>query len=163
MLANVLTLALLVALADDPDQRERTTAPAEGFTTLTVNDMIFTARTVRFRAENGSRTCVLEGKAKVRFGDISITADSIQCNGKGELEVLSCVGNCTWRQDDGSGEVFRADQLEVQQDGLRLSGNASLRYGSSEHATVVTCDSIVLRHGNDGYEFVGNVRLRRSK
>ena len=163
MFANVLMLALLVAIADGTAQAEKTTTEPEVLTTLTVDDMDFTARTVKFHSESGVQTCTLEGAAKLRFGDIAIEADSMQCSGKPELRSLTCIGNCKWQQDDGSGEILRADKLELQSDGLRLSGNASLQYGSGQHSTVITSDSIIIKHGNKGYEFGGNVRLRRSE
>ncbi|MEZ6057676.1 MAG: hypothetical protein R3C01_13330 [Planctomycetaceae bacterium] len=127
MFAGILMFALLVAPADGPAQVEETTAESEILTTLTVDDMDFTARTVKFHSAGGSQTCTLKGAAKLRFGDITIEADSIQCSGKPEFNSFICIGNCKWQQVDGSGETFRADKLEFQGDDLRLSGNASLQ------------------------------------
>jgi len=157
-------LALLIMPADITDQPVKSTPELEKLTTLTIDNMTFTARSIQFRSDNGSTNCTLEGDAKVTIGDdITITADKIQSSGNLELESLTCTGNCKWQQDDGSGEIFRADKLELQSDGLRLSGNASLQYGSGQHSTVITSDSIIIKYGNKGYEFGGNVRLRRSE
>jgi hypothetical protein len=99
----------------------------------------------------------------VRLGDITIKADRIQINGKLELESLVCTGNCTWQQEDGSGEDFSGDTLELPRDSLRLTGNVSLRFGSDGHITVITCDSITSKNGNEGYEFSGTMRLQHGK
>lgn len=164
MFSHALMLALLIMPADITDQPVKTTPELEKLTTLTIDDMTFTARAIQFRSDNGSHTCTLEGDAKVTFGDITVTADKIQSNGKrDELESLICTGTCTWQQEDGSGDVFSGDKLESDQNGLRLTGNASLRYGATDHMTVITCDSISARFGQDGYELSGAVRLQHRK
>lgn len=161
MFETALTLALLTTPVDGPAHFERNAAESEKLTTLTVDGMTFAARTVKFQGGDGTRTCTLEGAARLRFGDIVVTADRIQCRGTTKFPgALTCTGNCTWEQEDGSGEVFRADKLELQQDGLRLSGHASVRYGSSGHSTVISCDSIAVNHGDEGYELSGEVQLR---
>lgn len=161
MFSQVLTFALVMVTAAINDQPVKATPVSAKLTIVVVDDMTFTARTIQFRSDNGSKKCTLEGDAKVKFGDITITADRIQSNGNLELESLICTGDCTWQQEDGSGEVFSGDKLELQKDGLRLTGNASLRFGSGDHITVITCDSISARTGKQGYEFSGAVQLRR--
>ncbi len=161
MFSHALMLAMLIMPADIIDQPVKTTPELEKLTTLTTDDMTFTARAIQFRSDNGSQTCTLEGDVKVTFGDITVTADKIQSNGKRELESLICTGTCTWQQEGGSGEVISGDKLELDQNGLRLTGNVSLRYGATNHITVITCDSISARNG--GYEFSGAVRLQHQK
>ena len=160
MLSHLLAFALLMMPDAVADQTVKVTPDSAKLTIIMIDDMTFTARTIQFKSDNGSKKCTLEGDAKVKFGDITITADRIQSNGNLELESLVCTGNCTWKQEDGSGEVFSGDNLEFRQDGLRLTGNASLRYRSNDHITVITCDSISAILGNEGYEFSGAVRLR---
>jgi len=162
MFTHVLAFTLLLAPAAITDQPVKATPGSAKLSTIVVDGMTFTARTIQFRSEDGSTHCTLEGDAKVTIGnDITITADKIQSSGNLELKSLTCTGNCSWKQEDGSGEVFSGDKLEFQQDGLRLIGNASLRYGSNDNITVITCESISVRTGNQGYDFSGAVQLRR--
>lgn len=96
MLSHALTLALLIMPADITDQPVKTAPELEKLTTLRIDNMTFTARAIQFRSDNGSHTCTLVGEAKMTFGDITVTADKIQTNGKrDELESLVCTGTCT--------------------------------------------------------------------
>jgi hypothetical protein len=136
-------------------------------TVIHVGDTSFTADRVLFRSADDTKAgkfiCTLAGHAKLTLftGDIEITADQIELEmGGGEDGPLSlrCAGACTFKQDDNSGEILSGDNLTFGQDGLMITGNATIQYGSDRDKTVVTGDALTA--GKDGYSFSGKVTLR---
>ena len=159
MFPHILTMVLLVVPLDGVSDLARPSHDAEKLTEIRVDDVTLRGRTVSFKSAGGVRTCEIEGRATMSFGDIDIRAERIHYIRSQDLESLICLGRCRWEQDDGSGRVFSCDRLEFQKDGLRFSGNASVQYGSGEHKTVITCDSITAKYGEPGHQLSGRVRL----
>ena len=163
MYLTVAALAVFSLPSDVVDAREDPTQQNEQFTKLTIDDMTIQGRSVRLDSNGVERTCTVAGNATLSFGDITVTADQIRMQGVPEFKHLVCHGNCRWQQDDGNAEFFAGDSIEILSDGIRINGNARLRFGTDGQTTVVTCDKIVVRHGVKGYQLMGDVRLHRDE
>ena len=167
-------LAILLGLATGDEQTDALTAESAPrpvtveSAVIHVGDISFAADRVLFRSADGGKAgrfaCTLDGHAKLTLftGDIEITADRIQFEMRrdGPVSVRS-GGACTFKQDDGSGEVLSGDSLTFGQDGLMITGNAAIQYGSDSDRTAAKCDSLTARR--DGYELSGKVWLRHSQ
>jgi len=145
------------------NEKDEVSSDAAELTVLTIDVFKCAARSVRLTSDNANQTCVLEGNAKLAWGDVTITADRIQTTipKKGrnsEGPSVACTGNCTLQQDDGLGEVFSGDNFELSHAGLRSTGNASLHIGSGDRSTVIMCDAFTSSH-DGSIECDGTVRV----